>query len=97
MNNRLRRWLHPLAIYAATPMSVLLHVIVLFAWWYYDPESKALVIWMSLEAIIIGLIIIDKAELQAKADHEWQKGVFKEALDKIPDARPEIAEQDGGN
>jgi len=63
-------------------------------WWTTGLAEMALAIAMSLEAIVLALIIIDKQNIDAAADHEWQKCVFKELLDKLPDARPEIAERD---
>ncbi len=95
LNDRLRPVLGPIGCAIATPVSIVAHCILYPLWWLLAPESAALVIALSLEAIVIGLIIIDKQNQDAARDHEWQREVFSELLDKVPGARPEIAETDG--
>lgn len=92
MNAWLRGPLATLACIAATPCSVALHCAAYLVWWIAAPESPALVICLSLEAIVIGLVIIDKQNQDAARDHEWQRRVFEELLDAVPGARRDVAD-----
>lgn len=93
MNTRLRPLLDTLACAAATPVSVLAHVAVYLGWWAVAPDSPALLIALSLEAIVIGLIIVDKQNQDAVRDREWQQNGLRELLEAVPGARPEVVEE----
>lgn len=94
LDDRLRPHLARIAAAAATPTSIIIHSVLYIGWWATGVAEMALAIAMSLEAILLALVIIDKQNIDAAADHEWQKCVFRELLDKLPDARPEVAERD---
>lgn len=79
---------------AATPFSIAVHCVIYTGWWATGLAEMALAIAMSLEAIVIGLVIIDKQNDDAARDHAWQKSVFTELLDKLPDADRGIADSD---
>jgi len=94
LDDRLRPHLATLACRAATPTSILAHCVVYTGWWASGRGALPLAIAMSLEAIVLSLVIIDKQNVDAAQDHAWQKRVFTELLDKLPDARPTVADSD---
>jgi hypothetical protein len=77
----------------ATPTSIAVHTVFYLGWWATGLAELALAIAMSVEAILLALVIIDKQNIDANRDREWQRAVFTELLDKLPGAEPEIASE----